>query len=349
MARLFLSRKPGYAAIDYLAGRRSVSTGPRRYLGDVRTKLRLDSSSKRETLCELYAHFEDQVEELKEAGFSEEEAASIAARSFGPVKEIADELNEVHNRSNWAETLVAALPHFLFATLFALHQWSNIGWLVVILICTVGVAVYGWQHNKPTWFFTWLGYALIPLLVVGFFLLEHALSMKSLGSAWWVWLLLAVYFPVILWLFIHIVVRVLRRDWLLGSLMALPIPPIVGWFMTAQWKEELLEGGKHTVQSLEPWIALSFLTLAGIVVLFNRLKQRTLKVGALLVCGLAVVILIACSSGGSFGLLNVVVLALIILFLLLGPALLEHKVVDQDAKSPDYLLDHNRHMWAGGG
>ncbi|MBL7120201.1 MAG: hypothetical protein ISS53_05905 [Dehalococcoidia bacterium] len=326
-----------------------MSTGPRRYLGDVRTKLRLDSSSKRETLCELHAHFEDQVEELKEAGFSEEEAASIAARSFGPLKEVADELNEVHSSSNWAETLVAALPHFLFAVLFALHQWSNIGWLLIILICTVGVAIYGWQHNKPTWFFTWLGYALIPLLVVGFFLLEHALSMKSLGSGWWVWLLLAVYFPVILWLLIHIIIRVLRRDWLMGSLMALPIPPIVGWFMTAQWKEELLGGGKDTVHSLEPWIALSFLTLAGIVVLFSKLKQRPFKVGALLVCGLGVVILIACSSGGNFGLLNMVVMISIIVFLLLGPALLEHKVVDQDVESLDHLLEDNLHRWAGGG
>jgi len=120
MARLFLSRKPGYAAIDYLTGRRSVSTAPRRYHGDGGTKLRLDSSSKGEILCELHAHLEDQVEELKEAGFSQEEAVRIAAQSFGPLKTVADGLNEVHNSSNWAQTSVAALPHFLFAMLFAL-------------------------------------------------------------------------------------------------------------------------------------------------------------------------------------------------------------------------------------
>jgi len=323
-----------------------VSTGLKRYLADGKAKLRLDPASKRQTLYELYTHLEDRVEELEEAGISEEEATRMAMQSFGPLKPVAEELNEVHNSSNWTQSIIAALPHFLFSLLFALHQWSNIVWLTSILLCTIGVAIYGWYHNKPIWFFTWLGYALLPLLVFGFFLLQHALSLKTLSASWWVWLLLVVYSPVFLWLFIQIVVQTLRRDWLLGSLMALPILPIVGWFMTAQWKDNLLGEDKDTIRNLAPWIALSFLTLAGIVVLFNRLRRRRLKAGALLVSGFAMVILIARSSSGNFGLAETVIMASLILFLLLGPALLEHRLADHDAKSADSLLEQNLHNWA---
>jgi hypothetical protein len=317
-----------------------LSVEPGRYFHDIRARLSLGASSKKEVLWELRAHFEDEVEGLQQEGFSEEEATRIAAQSFGIPASLADELNEVHNRAGWAQTIIAALPHGIVALLFAFHQWSNVSWLAISLVCAVGVAVYGWQRNKPTWFFTWLGYALLPLLVVGFFLLEHALSMDSLGSSWWAWLLVTVYFPVILWLFMHIVLQVLRRDWLLGSLMALPVPPMVGWFMTAQWKEELLGSGGGTVQSLEPWIALSFLTLAGMVILFNRLKQRPLKVGALLASGLAVLLLIVC-SGGTVGPVDLIVLAVVVLTLLVGPALLEHRVVEQESDSWDLPLGQN--------
>ena len=309
---------------------------------------RLDLSVERETVRELRSHLEDEVEELELEGFSEEEATRTALQRFGPLRSVAGELSEVHNGVNWAETLVAAMPHIVFSMLFAFHQWSNVGWLLVTLVCTVGVTVYGWRHDKPTWFFTWLGYALIPLFVVGFLLLEYALSLETLGSSWWVWLLVVIYFPVILWLFVQIVIQVVKRDWLLGSLMALPVPPIIGWFMTARWREPFAVEGSNSVQALAPWIALSFLALAAIVVLFNRLKQRRLKVGALLLAGLAIVALVLVSSRGKFGLLNLAIMVAIVLFLLVGPALLEHRVVDRESESLGCLLERDLHRWAGG-
>lgn len=325
-----------------------MSIGIRRRRGRAETRLRLDSAARKETFAELRAHLEDRVEELEEEGFSREEAVRVAAESFGNVRAVAEELNEAHDGTNWTQTVVAALPHVLFALLFALHQWSNVGWLLVILLCTTGVTVYGWQRSKPTWFFTWLGYTLMPLLVVGSFLVEYGLSLNGFGSSWWVWLLCGIYFPIILWLFVHIVIQVLRRDWLLGSLMTLPLPATVGWLMTTQWKEQLLGGGGQGIHGLEPWTALSFLTLGGIVVLFSRLKQRHLKVVTLLVSGLAVIVVIACSSA-SFGLPNLIILALLVLFLLVGPALVEHKVVDQDTESLDCLFEHNPRRWSRGG
>ena len=46
------------------------------YLDSVRYNLRLDFSSEKEILHELQAHIEDKLQELKETGLSEEEAAS---------------------------------------------------------------------------------------------------------------------------------------------------------------------------------------------------------------------------------------------------------------------------------
>jgi len=324
-----------------------LSMGSRRSR-DGKARLRLGPSSKQEALLEFRCHFEDRVEELRQEGLSPEDAASMAAESFGDMATVADQLNEAHSGSDWPQTVVAALPHVLFSLLFALHLWSNLVWLAVILICTFGVTAYGWQHNKPTWFFTWLGYTLMPLLVVGSFLVKYGLGLGSLASSWWVWLLCALYFPVILWLFIHIVVQVLKRDWLLGSLMALPLPAVAGWLMTTQWQDQLVGHVGNGVHGLEPWIALSFLTLGGMVVLFIRFRRRQLKVGALLASGLAVVLMIACSSGG-FGLGGLLLLCLLVVLLLIGPALMEHRLVDQDDESLDCYIQDNLHWWAGGG
>ncbi len=315
----------------------------RQYLASIGTKLKLDSSSEKEILWELYTHFEDRVEELTETGVSEEEATKLAAECFGSPQTVAGELNEAHTGSNWAQAVVAALPHLLIALLFALRQWHNILWLVAILGSVVVAVVYGWRRNKPDWFFSWLGYAILPLLVVGFILillLGQALSLLStdLPYGWWVWLAALVYFPIMWWLIIPIAVQTIRRDWLLGSLMVLPLPAIAGWFLAVQQEEGLAGGGNQLFfHSLEPWIALSFFTLAGIVILFIRLRPRRLKTGVLLIAGLAILSLLAFSSAGlDFS--NFVVLTLVALFLVLGPALLGNRLERREAAIWDHLL-----------
>lgn len=317
-----------------------MSTELRHYFDNIRSNLKLDPSSEKEVLHELYTHFEERIKELKEAGLSEEAAAKAAAEHFGSAKAVAMELNQVHSRSNWSQAIVAALPYLLFSLLFALHQWHNIFWLLAILISIIGVVVYGWQHNKPAWFFTWLGYALIPLLVVALILvilLGQALSFlpaNDLDHSWWVWLAALVYFPFVLWLLIPIAIQTLRRDWLFISLMALPIPAIAGWFLAVQQKGSLLEYSQH-LYKLEPWIALSFAALAGMVILFVLFVQRSLKTGVLLATGLAT--LVACSTAGNIDIPNLALLTLVTMTLLLGPALLGHKMEQRENKAQDYL------------
>ena len=345
MVGLLIGSKHGYATNSQPGiGKSEVMlTEAKKCLDKARAHLKLDPSSEKEILCELYTHFEDRAEELEASGLSEEEAVRVAAREFGSLKTVAGELTEVHSKDNWPQALMAALPHIFFSLLFALHQWSNIGWLAVIVLSVIGVVVYGWRHNRPTWFFTWLGYALIPLLVVGLIILDQALNSGAFPASWWLWLAVLAYFAGVGVLCAIILVQILKRDWLLGSLTILPFLAVIGWFVTAQWREELLQDGGGALYGLEPWMAMSFLTLAGIVILFTQLKKRWVKLGLLLIAGLIILTMMVLASRGSIGLFNIAALAVVGLITLLGPAILERRIAHRRTEEWDDFLEGQYH------
>ncbi len=314
----------------------------RHYLNNIKAELRLDSSTEREVICELYTHLAERTQELKESGLSEEEAVKAAVDYFGATKTIAGRINEVHSSGSWRGAIVAALPHLLFAFLFTFRQWYNISWLLVILGFLCGVAGYGWRHHKPIWLFPWLGYILIFLLagvILPPFALGRSLFLKSgLELPWWVWLAISTYIPFALWLLVSITLQAIRRDWLLGSLMALPLPALMGWFLEMRQEGTLLEYSGQRLYEVEPWIALNFLSLAAMVILFIRSGHRSLKRESLVAAGIITLTLVACSSRSCLNLLNLGVSTMAILLILGGPALLEHKVGHrvQEAKDWDY-------------
>lgn len=309
--------------------------GVKDFLNTVRLQLKLDPSSEKEILSELYAHFEDRVEELQESGLSEEEAIRIASRDFGPSKNVAEELHEAHSISNWPQAAMAALPHVLFGVLFAFRQWTNTFWLSIIIMSVFGAVAYGWKHNKPTWFFTWLGYALTPLLVVGLLLFDKALGAGEFYQSWWLWACVMVYFSLVAAVCTIIFVHTWIRDWLLGSLSLLPFLAVIGWVLITRWIAGPMQG-EGLLRGLEPWVALSFLALAGIVIMFTRLKKRWLRVGVLLVAGLVIVTIMASAGGSNVSSANVVLLAMIALVIILGPALVDRRL---GPREPDAWVD----------
>ena len=64
------------------------------YLNTIRHNLRLDNIAEGEVLRELRAHIEDKLEELKEKGLSEEEAAKVCLKVMGSAKLVARQLYE---------------------------------------------------------------------------------------------------------------------------------------------------------------------------------------------------------------------------------------------------------------
>ncbi len=288
------------------------------YLDSIRDNLRLDLSTEREVISELETHIEDRLEELKDNGLSEEEAADTCVGLLGSAKLVARQMYEAHSQGSWQQALLASAPHLLFGLLFALNWWQGIGWLLVMLALVLAAAIYGWWHGKPTWLFPWLGYSLLPVVGAGLLLLYLPKG--------WSWLAILVYIPLALWFIFSIVVQTIKRDWLQSSLMLFPVPIIIGWFLAVGLEGKFPEFSAQRLQDLAPWIGLSFLALAASVVVFIRLRQRWLKVAILVVTGLLTLAMVAYHAEGSLNWPAFLILILVMLGLFLSPALVERKV-----------------------
>jgi len=288
------------------------------YLDSIRDNLRLDFSVEKEVMNELESHIEDELQELKEAGLSEEEAVSTCVRLLGSAKLIARQIYEAHSQGSWQQTLLASLPHLLFGLIFALNWWQEIGWLLVMLGLVLSTVAYGWWHGKPTWLFPWLGYSLVPVVAAGLLLLYLPEG--------WSWVAILIYIPLALWLVYAVTVQTIKKDWLFSSLMLLPVPVIAGWLIAVGWERRFPEFSLERLYDFAPWIGLSFLALGLSVAMFIRLRQRWLKVAVLFISGFLTLILVACYAGGRLGLPAFLFLTLIMLGVFLTPALLEREI-----------------------
>jgi len=292
-----------------------MTTARHHYLEIIRDNLRIDLAEEKEVISELETHIEDRFQELKQSGLSEEEAENTCLGLLGSARVIARQIYEAHSQGSWCQALLAAMPHLLFATLFALNWWYHVGWLFVLLVMVIGTSIYGWWHGKPTWVFPWLGYSLVPVAAFG-------LMLPHLPREWSL-LTIPFYFLLALWWLFCIVVQTTRRDWLLSSLMLLPMPIIIGWFLT------LVPGAKITSETLgrinyfAPWIALSFLILALTIAAFIRLRQRWLRIALLSISGLLTLTLVVYYAGGRLSIQTFAGLTLIMWGLFLIPPLME--------------------------
>jgi len=288
------------------------------YLDSVRDNLRLDPLSERKVTNELEAHIEDRLQELRQSGLSEEEAANACVKLLGSAKMVARQIYEAHSQGTWRQALLASMPHLLFGLLFTLNWWQGISWLLVMLVLVLSMAIYGWWHGKPAWLFPWLGYSLLPVVVAGLLLLYLPKG--------WSWVAILLYIPLALCLLYRITVQTIKRDWLYSSLMLFPAPIILGWLLAVQLEGRFPEFSVERLHDLAPWIGLSFLALAVTAAAFIRLRRRWLKVTVLFISGLLTLIMAACYADGRLGLSTFLVLILALLGLFLTPALLERKI-----------------------
>jgi MFS family permease len=295
-----------------------VATAVSQYLDDVRDNLRLDLASQTEVIRELQTHIEDKLAEMKATGLSEEEAARVCLRVFGSAKMVARQIYEAHSQGSWRQALMASMPHFLFALLFALNWWQGIGWLVISLGLILSTAIYGWWRGRPVWLFPWLGYSLIPVIVAGVLLIYLPIR--------WSWLAIVVYVPFALWLICFVAIQTIKRDWLYIALTLLPVPIIIGWFLAVAEEGQLLVLSLDQIQQSARYIGLSFLALGATVAAFIRLRQRWLKVTLLVVSGFLTLVIVASYAGGRLNFPVFLVLNLVMLGLLLAPALLERRL-----------------------
>jgi len=289
------------------------------YLESIRGSAKLGPSDENGVMSELKAHIEDRIQELTEAGLTEEDALKTCLGQMGNTKLIARQIYEAYSQGNWKQVLLASMPHILFGLLFVLNWWHYPGWLSIVLVVILATTIYGWGRGKPTWIFSWLGYSLLPVLMVGILLLYLPRG--------WSLLVLPVYFPLALWWLFHIIVQTTQRDWLLSTLMLLPLPIITGWFLAVSPSGKLTEYSLQRVYYFAPWIGLSFIILAATIAAFIRLRQRWLRVGLLAASGVLTLSLVVYYSTGRLNTPTFFGLMLVMWGVFLAPPLLERYLV----------------------
>lgn len=260
------------------------------YLTRFKASLRIDSNVRESIAEEVYAHLKDKSQELKEKGFSEEEADKLAVQALGSPELIAQQIYETHAQGSWQEALLAALPHFMVALLFASYYWQNTFCISLLMIAIVGVAIYGWHQNKPVWFFPWLGYYLLPIVVSGI-LLVHL-------SSGWGWIATFTYVLMVLVIIIYIVEQTVRRDEVYALLMLSPLPVMFGWLLALGMLGGLMRSdvAMARLQINVPWITVTFLVLAMATVVSFRLKQRQHKIAVLSILPVTILLSVALVS-----------------------------------------------------
>jgi hypothetical protein len=288
------------------------------YLEDIEDDSRLNDADKSLIISELKTHIEDKLQELIEAGLTEEEAARICLDQMGTKKQISRQIYEAYSQGSWKHVLLASLPHVLFGGIFALNWWQHIGWLSLILVLIIATTIFGWWHGKPTWVFSWLGYSLLPVLAVGLLLVYLPKG--------WSFLAIPVYIPMALWWLFHLIIQISKKDWIFGSLMLLPIPVIVGWFLAVSPEGKLMEISQQRVYYFAPWIGLSFIALALTIATFIRLRQRWLRISLLAISGMMMITLIIHYTTGRLNTLTFSGLILVMWGVLLLPPLLELRI-----------------------
>jgi len=292
------------------------------YTDSLKDYLRLDPTIEGNVVRELSAHLEDKSHELIESGLSEEEATATAAKLLGSPRIVSKQMYEVYSQGSWRQAFFAALPHLLVAALFAMHFWQNTFWLVGMLGAITGAVIYGWCHGKPAWLFPWPGYCLIPVIAVGILLIYL--------PGGWVWFAVTAYVPLALLVIFSVTKQTIKKDWLFASLMLLPIPIALGWMLALELEDKLI--WYEQLYEFASLIALSFAVLALTVVTFIRIRQRWAKVGALLTLEVLTLVMIGLGGKSAIGFGGWLILALLALLLLLGPALLERKIREADRK-----------------
>jgi hypothetical protein len=302
------------------------------YLDEVRVHLHLDPRTEKRVISELESHFQEKVNELEEEGLPPGEAERLAVASFGTAKAIARLMYQAYGRGSWMEALISCQPHIIAAVLFATHFWRHPILLGAACAAFMLITVLGWRKVESAWLYSWAGYSVFPLLVVGYLSRNTVAGtvgflLTGSGSPAPVWQLAAAcaFYAFAIWLVATSAVRVARRDWIFLSLLLLPLPVLGIWaFSVDQVGEFFLSLGRGQGQFTRWDSSMAYFSviLAVTSVVFVRARRRSWKAGAVLVIGIGGGALAVRSIRADMGLISVIALSLCMMLILLSPLLL---------------------------
>lgn len=304
------------------------------YLEELGAHLRLDPFHERQVLREMHSHLQERMSELRARGLTEEEATETALQGLGHPHLLARELTSAHTASSWTEALLAAFPYLCVSLIFALQLWPSLAWLGIFMTTSVAATLYGWWRKKPLWMFPWAGFSLVLPLASGFIAgaavataAVRILHGQPTQLPLFVVLGLLAYVPLALWLIVSVIHKVVRFDWIFASLMLLPFPVLVRWFLSLQFQGSALayDGGSISHEADAP-IALVFLALSLLPIIVVRLQQRRVKVVALFLATPPSFLVAAHYMPGASSLVALALFTLLSIMLVAVPAVVDRRL-----------------------
>ena len=314
------------------------------YLHALARRLHLDPAEKDEIIQELEAHLEDKAAELETQGIGHDAAVARAVQEMGAPDAVARGMYEVHSPGVWRDVILATIPHFLLASLFALHLWSHYFLVSLLLIAIAFVTWRNWRAGSPSkWSYSWMGYSLAAPA------LSWLLSLITLGYGAWTLLttgqlpfnvvlffLLIGYVPFSMWIMANVIFKMVRRDWLFASLTALPFPFLTSWILFLNWQGGLWSEHAERMQDSDTARAFIFVAMAVTTAVFLKVGPRLLRIGLLTVSTSILVIITAASLPVSLGALAVILMIVASLAFLLSPAMLESNMESRWLKAESF-------------
>ena len=304
------------------------------YLHSLARRLHLEPSEEQDIILELEGHLEDKAADLESQGLDRNVALRIAVQEMGAPEALASGMYKVHSPGVWRDVTLSTIPHFLLAALFALHLWSHY-FLVTLLL--IGIALVTWRNwragNPSKWSYSWMGYTLAAPI------LSWLLSLMTLAYGGWtlvttghlpfnvvLFLLLIGYIPFSMWIVFCVVRKVMRRDWLLASLTALPFPFLTSWVLFLNWQGGLWSDHAERMQSTDTARAFIFLALAVTTAVFLKVGPRLIRIGLLTLITAILVAITATSLPVSLSALAILLMIVASVVFLLSPAMLESRL-----------------------
>ncbi len=308
--------------------RRNTRTGDS-YLANLAKQLQLVPGDKDDILKEMKDHLEERTAEMEKAGLSSLEARRRASQQMGRPGAVAGDLYAIHSRGSWRDILLATLPHLLLAALFALHLWTEILVLMVAMALFTFIAYRGWKNSGAKWTYSWLGYSLAaPTIswIMAFMALGYAgytlLTTGSLPFGIPLLLALIVYVPISLWILAGVIMRLVKRDWLLASFTALPFPFLTSWILFLNW-QGFLWSGSSKIQETDTDRVVVFLALAVTTAIFFKVGRRFVQIALLTLSTALMVVYTVVAIPLTFGILAVILVILSSVAFLFSPAILD--------------------------
>ena len=315
----------------------AVPVDVKTYLGALARRLHLDPRDEREIILELQSHLEDKAAELEAEGLDQQDAMARAVEEMGRPDTVAKGMYAVHSTGVWRDVVLAMVPHFLLATLFGLHLWSEYFLVSILLVGIAFVTWRNWKGGTPSqWSYSWMGYTLAAPA------LSWLLSLITLGYGAWtlvttgrlpfnviLFFLLIGYVPFSMWIVLSVVSKVARRDWLLVSLTALPFPFLTSWVLFLNWQGGLWSDHAERMQQSDTAHACIFLAFAITTAVFFKVGPRLLRIGLLTLTTSILVAITAASLPVNLGILAVLLMIVASVVFLLSPAVWESKIAQR--------------------